>query len=603
MQMMDWYADFRTGASWKTWLVFGLLLLALWLPRGLALDRFVTPDEPAWIGRAAAFYVALTKRDLAGTFQHGHPGVTLTWAGAIAFRWIYPALGAEATPKVLKNWQNVEPFLREHGIQPIGVLQLARSFMVLGNVLALGLAFLIARRLVGLWPALAGFLLIAFDPFDAGLTRLLHLDGLLSSLMLLSILAFAGYLWGGIRAPLTRLGRIFDLCLSAGAAGLGWLTKSPAVFLVGFTGLLVLVDAFLHLFRSDPSDTMQPAGQADLFSIGGSSRRPGEWKAGLGRMVRSWSLWFGLSLAVFVILWPVMWVHPLDTVQRVFAQALSYAAEGHDSDIFFNGRIISGDPGWLFYPITWSWRTTPVVMFGLVFGIVAFARRRAPFDQPIVRRTATTLLLFSLLYALAISFSAKKFDRYLLPIYGPLDMIAGMGWLAVAGWLLGGLRRWFRLAQPVWFAASLILFMAPVAGQMAYALPTFPYYLSYYNPLLGGSSRAPQVMMIGWGEGLDQVARYLNTLPDPEALRVMTHYPDGCISYFFKGQALGMLDDWEGPDAEALQGVDYLVLYIHQWQRQQPDPRMLAYFAGQMPAYVVRINGLDYAQVYHLPGK
>jgi len=48
------------------------------------------------------------------------------------------------------------------------------------------------------------------------------------------------------------------------------------------------------------------------------------------------------------------------------------------------------------------------------------------------------------------------------------------------------------------------------------ALQTFPYFFSYYNPLAGGSSRAPQVMMIGWGEGMDQAARYLNQKPDAE---------------------------------------------------------------------------------------
>ena len=62
--------------------------------------------------------------------------------------------------------------------------------MVLGTTLAVGLAFVAAVRLVGLWVAFIGFLLIAFDPFHAGLTRILHHDGLESGLMFLSFLSF-----------------------------------------------------------------------------------------------------------------------------------------------------------------------------------------------------------------------------------------------------------------------------------------------------------------------------------------------------------------------------------------------------------------------------
>jgi hypothetical protein len=51
---------------------------------------------------------------------------------------------------------------------------------------------------------------------------------------------------------------------------------------------------------------------------------------------------------------------------------------------------------------------------------------------------------------------------------------------------------------------------------MISALWTFPYYLSYYNPLMGGPRKAPQVMQIGWGEGLDQAGRYLDRNPSPE---------------------------------------------------------------------------------------
>ena len=44
-----------------------------------------------------------------------------------------------------------------------------------------------------------------------------------------------------------------------------------------------------------------------------------------------------------------------------------------------------------------------------------------------------------------------------------------------------------------------------------------PYPLSYYNPLLGGGATASRWLLVGWGEGLDQVAVYLNAQDGADA--------------------------------------------------------------------------------------
>jgi hypothetical protein len=46
------------------------------------------------------------------------------------------------------------------------------------------------------------------------------------------------------------------------------------------------------------------------------------------------------------------------------------------------------------------------------------------------------------------------------------------------------------------------------------------------------------------------------------------------------------------------QGIDYVIIYRNQLQRQLPDPAMLDYFAGQTPEYEVYIDGIQYAQIY-----
>jgi 4-amino-4-deoxy-L-arabinose transferase-like glycosyltransferase len=110
----------------------------------------------------------------------------------------------------------------------------------------------------------------------------------------------------------------------------------------------------------------------------------------------------------------------------------------------------------------------------------------------------------------------KKFDRYILPVYPALDLIAGLGWYALFAYL------WQRKPSRAWHFLVVLVLAVPIVFQVASALITYPYYLSYYNPLMGGSRRAPQVMQIGWGEGIDQAARYLNQKPHAEKLKVIS---------------------------------------------------------------------------------
>ena len=118
--------------------------------------------------------------------------------------------------------------------------------------------------------------------------------------------------------------------------------------------------------------------------------------------------------------------------------------------------------------------------------------------------------------------------------------------------------------------------------------------------MLGGPAKAPEVMMIGWGEGLDQAARYLNAQPAPERLRAAAWVWNGTFSYFFKGRSL---DGRFTPDSASLRQwreTDYCVLYINQRQRGRLPPELVEYMERLDPVMTVRIQGLEYARVYDL---
>ena len=123
--------------------------------------------------------------------------------------------------------------------------------------------------------------------------------------------------------------------------------------------------------------------------------------------------------------------------------------------------------------------------------------------------------------------------------------------------------------------------------------------MSYYNPLMGGSAKAPEVMQIGWGEGLDAAARYLNTKPDAHEMEVLAWYPDGVFSYFFDGETHPIYMDFDTNQlVQSWPTYDYIVLYVHQWQRGLPNQPFLDLFSRFEPEHIIRINGIDYAYIY-----
>ncbi len=252
---------------------------------------------------------------------------------------------------------------------PLNLLVTARTIFVLTHTLILGLSFLYLKQLTGMLPALVAFLMLAFDPFHLGLTRLLHLDGLMSNLVLLSVLAWISYLVYAHKSA---------LIISGIAAGLGWLTKSPAIFLIPGIGLIWLLERW------------QPAIQA--------LRRPAArriWQAAAPLLV-----WVLAGILIFVMLWPAMWVRPFHTLSLVLGRAQSMADAGHNSAVFFNGRIYeNGRLGldlFYFYPLAYLWRATPVVLLGLVLAGLGMKAKAFPFDRPATRSVVFGLALTAL---------------------------------------------------------------------------------------------------------------------------------------------------------------------------------------------------------------
>jgi hypothetical protein len=169
----------------------------------------------------------------------------------------------------------------------------------------------------------------------------------------------------------------------------------------------------------------------------------------------------------------------------------------------------------------------------------------------------------------------KKLDRYMLPAQVMLDLLAGAGYW----WLFGALRP-RRLA-----AAAL---GAPLLAQALLCWQSYPYPIAFYNPLLGGLAGAERTIIVGWGEGLEQAAAYLNAQPNAAEQVVSVHY-----EHVLRPRLRARTVRPTAPVA-----IDYLVLYINMRQRHQVLTAPQRALAGQEPVFTARVNGVEYAWVY-----
>ena len=532
--------------------------------RLLDLDRYSTTDEGYWMQRSLRFGAALSRGDLAGTFRAGHPGVTVMWTGLLG-------MGAErAAPYFGNRFGQYEVLERAPGY--LDALSAARRAIALVVSLLIAAAVLLSWRLVGLGPALAGGTILTLDPYIIGMTRLLHVDALLAPLMTVSVLAGLVF-W----TPTDDQERRWPyLLLSAVTGGLALLTKAPSVFVGLFLGLVCLATVLRAARRRDVRGSIR--GVVPLF-------------------------WWGVcAAAVYVLLFPALWVDPLGRIDLLIRFVQAVGLQPHDGN-FFLGRPVLDDPGPFYYLVAVPLRISPLVALGV--GLLVLA---APAGER--RATARWLVAYVVLFGVLMTLASKKFDRYMLPALLMLDLLAGVGlWrllvLAAGRWPGAQATRGTATTAPAArprpsLTAGLVAFVA--AGQLLLLVRAWPYPIAYYNPLAGGAARAQQLVMVGWGEGLEQAAAYLNSLPDAESLYVVTSY-NHVVRPRFVGTTEAMAAYVRAEAAGTAQPPDYVVLYINAVQRGQMSPEVAQAERAGALAFVAHVNGQPYAWVYKLaPG-
>jgi len=521
--------------------LLALFLLTL-IPRVLNLDVFLTVDEPAYAEQARTFLVAASKADWAATNQIASPGATAMLTGAIGLVARYLWLGMKGA-----SLQDFATSLPLHPVAPRLLPALRLPFALITSLSVLGV-YGLARKLFDGKVALLSAVLLALDPFYLAYSRLIALDAFMSIFMFLSLLAFLLFLQKG-RSWLYLL-------ISALAGGLAIATRSPAFILM----LVAVVLSLLSLATSD-----------------------GRWRRALS-LAMALAVWAGLVGLVFCLLWPAMWVDPVGSFMRVVNKSLAFKGSIRSPYFNFFRGVTGPDPGPLYYPVVLLFHTTPLTLLGAALALFLLLRRGMDRQR---RLSILYLFLYSLIYLIFMSLGATKAERYLLPLFPVMDLLTALALCRFGPTVFSRLRL-------VWWPTTLIVATLLQAG---FSLPHHPYYLSYYNPLVGGGYQAPRFLLVGWGEGLDQVAEYLNT--QPGEIRVASGY-SGQLKPFCKGQVWG-LNEQNLLTVLYKYEASYVVLYISHAQRNMPSPAVVLYFRSLEPEHVVRIHGVEYARIYRMP--
>ncbi len=444
---------------------------------GLGYEMFNT-DVWKWKARTYDFGQGLVTLDFVKTIQKYHPGVTLMWIGTAAVKVhnLYSRILLGRPP--IDN--DVSTIFGLHTVQ--------KFLLVLFISIVLGFCVYVLRKNFGKRVALVFGVLMALEPFYYALTRVFHLEGLMSTLMIASFLWFYHYLQD---KKTIRLG------LSALFASLAFLTKTSAFFLIPFVGLVAFLQSdspvyFLNfLFQKE-----KRVSKAEKFSLKRLS-----W-------VKSFGIWLLFSILGFFLFWPAMWTVPGKALSTVYRGIFTIGMERGHIQLYF-GEMVE-DPGALFYPVVLGLRGSVFLFLGLFGSLFSlkFADKRE-------KRFLLYAFLFTLFYVIQLTIPSKKLDRYILPAILSLGLIASFFF----AYVIGGVEKRLRIALLTLFLTLGIFNILRLEKD----------YFSYFNPLMGGLETGIRVLEPKWIIGHHQVVNFLNRQPLLEEINedeVLVAFPE-----------------------------------------------------------------------------
>lgn len=473
------------------------------------------------------------------TYQSGHPGVTVMIISGLP-EYIYRM--ATGFPTQLDPWNQLPMYY----IPPNAIMAGLAPLVILIS-LGVCLAYSLLKVLFNEKIALIAAIFIALDPLYIYQSKILHLDATLTNLMMLSALTFLVFLKTEQRKYL-----LFSSILG----GLALLTKMPAVFLIPYIGLSLLVKNFEKLRKKTAFATLLEAASPLI-------------------------LWLLIAGFLYFALFPALWVSPRITLQKLFQLGVKKPVlVPHEYQNYFLGKVyILKHVGLRFYLLTAIFYNTPVtIIFSVISAIYLFQKRILKADKIY----ALLIFLYSFFFFVMVSIAAKNGIRYLAPFFPMFAIFAAAGfyWFfkdADSLFKRSGHQKKLALVIPI---LLLTINFGPV-------LKKHPYYGTYFNPLFGGHKAADYVFSVGdQAEGVREALNFINEREDEKKLRIGCHTPFACIQHT-KAKVFDINE----------KDVDYLVFLRNKVIRES-GKEVWDKYKDRAPEKIVSFEGIPYAWVY-----
>lgn len=561
----------------KTILVILLLGLMI-IPRLPSLGSFVTVDEPFWLSVGANYYYALSQHEFENTVYEYHPAVTTMSFITAAFLIDFPEYRGYGQGYFDVDKEKFDPFLTEHGHDPLRLLYLSRLVQVATIVLIAFLIFFLLSVLIGEEKAFLVTALISSAPYFLGHSRVLSHEAMVAISVLASIF--------GMMAYLEYDRKWYFLFISAASAAVAQLTKSSAMAMFPVIGLMLAVSVF---------EKMKERG----------------FKSTLLAHLKIFGIWLAALVLVYVILWPGMWVVPGKMLYEVYGNAFSYAFQGSRLAITqelqpsqFGVDTVSGTA--LTFGMNILESATTITWLGLLLAIASLFLRgekaSTSIEKKILIYLFTTTVMFILLFSVA---QGKNYRHYIMTSHVCMDAIAALGWAIWLGWLgmkletANRLKARPRLGRNIQMGGAALLIILQLASAMAF----FPYYYTYYNPLL--AMITGQTPASNYGEGIEQAAVYLAQKPKAESLKVFAYRGRGPFSYFFPGETIILnplfMEDHGMPTMfERLKQADYIVITDTLGLRSARNALFVQNLNSIAPEHSIYIKGVSPIHIYRV---
>lgn len=438
-------------------LIFVLFILSR-IP-GMGHDNFTT-DTWKWKSRSYDFGTGVFEMKFEKTLQKYHPGVTLMWIGTMGVKFynLYYDLVYKTPPP-------------DNNISVVFGLDFTQK-LLLTIVISLALVSIYEalKNIFNYKVALLSVLFISLEPFYVSLTRVFHLEGLLSTFMLASTLwLYLYYLKNSNRY----------LLYSGIFAGLSILTKTTALYLLPFSFIFLLIVKLKENIHRTESGKFKFSHFLRIYLL-------------------PLSIWFFTLITTIFILWPALWVDLVGVFEAIYRGITVIGIEREHIQYYF-GRLVE-NPGISFYPVVFLYKSSVWLLLGII-GCLWVLKKLNKQERNFI----IYLIFYSVFYIVAISIPGKKLDRYIVPSIASLSIIPVFFYKVI--W--STLDRFKKeKINPI-----KILFLLSYATLLIVTLVTMhPDYLSYYNPLFGGLRKGINVLEPKWLIGRGEIINYFSDI-------------------------------------------------------------------------------------------